>query len=173
MSLETRLSDLATRMGTEAKALRTLLNNNAGDNSSLATDIKTNIVAAINELHTELDSLAASAGAGINDASSSSTTETWSIDKITSELQQVVSDLTNGAPAALDTLDELAAALGDDANFAATVTSGLSSRVRFDAAQPLTLPQQAQARANTGSQSAAEVGDTDQNLVTIFETALT
>lgn len=32
-----------------------------------------------------------------------------------------------GAPAALDTLDELAAALGDDANYAATVTNSLAS----------------------------------------------
>jgi hypothetical protein len=37
-------------------------------------------------------------------------------------------NLTNGAPGALDTLDELAAALGDDANFAATVTTALGNR---------------------------------------------
>lgn len=37
-------------------------------------------------------------------------------------LQQSLSDLTNGAPGALDTLNELAAALGDDPNFAATIT---------------------------------------------------
>ena len=34
-----------------------------------------------------------------------------------------------GAPAALDTLDELAAALNDDANFASTVTTSLNARV--------------------------------------------
>jgi hypothetical protein len=37
--------------------------------------------------------------------------------------------LINSAPGALDTLDELAAALGDDANFAATVTAALNNRV--------------------------------------------
>ena len=36
-----------------------------------------------------------------------------------------VSALLTGAPAALNTLDELAAALGDDANFASTVTTSL------------------------------------------------
>ena len=36
-----------------------------------------------------------------------------------------VNALLTGAPAALDTLDELAAALGDDANFASTVTTSL------------------------------------------------
>lgn len=40
-------------------------------------------------------------------------------------LQQTLNDLTNGAPGALDTLNELAAALGDDPNFSATVLSML------------------------------------------------
>jgi hypothetical protein len=38
----------------------------------------------------------------------------------------VASYIVNGAPGALDTLDELAAALGDDANFATTVTNALA-----------------------------------------------
>lgn len=37
-----------------------------------------------------------------------------------------VANLVASSPAALDTLDELAAALGDDANFAATVTAALA-----------------------------------------------
>jgi hypothetical protein len=40
-----------------------------------------------------------------------------------------VNALLAGAPAALNTLDELAAALGDDANFAATVTTNLGLKV--------------------------------------------
>lgn len=40
-----------------------------------------------------------------------------------------LSSLVAGAPAALDTLDELAAALGDDANFASTVTTALAGKV--------------------------------------------
>lgn len=40
--------------------------------------------------------------------------------------------ILNGAPGALDTLDELAAALGDDANFAATVTSSLAGKQPLD-----------------------------------------
>lgn len=39
-----------------------------------------------------------------------------------------ISNLVASAPAALDTLDELAQALGDDANFATTVTNSLSSK---------------------------------------------
>jgi hypothetical protein len=40
-----------------------------------------------------------------------------------------VNALLSGAPAALNTLDELAAALGDDANFAASVTTSLGLKV--------------------------------------------
>lgn len=39
-----------------------------------------------------------------------------------------ITDIVGSAPSALDTLDELAAALGDDANFAATVTSSLAGK---------------------------------------------
>ena len=42
-----------------------------------------------------------------------------------SYVDSTVSDLVNGAPGALDTLNELANALGDDSNFAATMTTSL------------------------------------------------
>lgn len=45
-----------------------------------------------------------------------------------------ISTVVAGAPAALDTLDELAAALGDDANFAATVTTALGTKSKGFAA---------------------------------------
>ena len=44
----------------------------------------------------------------------------------TAYVETAVSNLVSAAPAALDTLDELAAALGDDANFATTVTDSLA-----------------------------------------------
>jgi microcystin-dependent protein len=40
-------------------------------------------------------------------------------------VDQAIAALIDGAPAALDTLNELAAALGDDANYAATITTAL------------------------------------------------
>ncbi len=49
-----------------------------------------------------------------------------------SDVANAVNDVINAAPTALDTLDELAAALGDDANFATTITNlitGVSDRV--------------------------------------------
>lgn len=46
----------------------------------------------------------------------------------TAFVQAAVIALINAAPGALDTLDELAAALGDDANFAATITAALAGK---------------------------------------------
>lgn len=43
-------------------------------------------------------------------------------------VDEAVANLVNSAPEALNTLDELAAALGDDANFATTVTNQIASK---------------------------------------------
>jgi hypothetical protein len=46
----------------------------------------------------------------------------------TSYVTTQINNLINGAPGLLDTLDELAAALGDDANFASTITTSIAGR---------------------------------------------
>lgn len=48
---------------------------------------------------------------------------------VNAAIAAAIDALIAGAPGALDTLNELAAALGDDANFAATVTNSLSGKV--------------------------------------------
>ena len=48
---------------------------------------------------------------------------------ITTYVDTQVANLVNSAPEALNTLDELAAALGNDANFATTVTNQIASKV--------------------------------------------
>ena len=154
MSLETRIVALAQAVGTDVKALTVA----QGSLSALNTTTKTSLVAAINELMT----LIGSAGASIDDgAGNGNTAVTWSADKIFDSIEAaktaVKNDLINGAGAALDTLNELAAALGNDPSFAATIATEIANRVRFDAAQTLTSPQQAQARTNIGAASAADV----------------
>lgn len=172
MSLQNRLTDLATRIATECKALRTLINGNAADLSSLTTTAKGNLVAALNEVKALAES-AAGGGVAINDAATAPTT-TWSSSKITDEIAGALTALTAGAPGALDTLEELAAALGDDADFAGTVTTALSNRVRVDtAAQGLTGPQQGNARTNIGAMAATDIGDPETNFVTTFNAGLT
>ena len=62
-----------------------------------------------------------------------------------------VSGVVDSAPSALNTLNELAAALGDDANFSSTTTTALGNRLRVDtASQGLTGTQQANAITNLG-----------------------
>jgi hypothetical protein len=67
-----------------------------------------------------------------------------------------INNLVAGAPGLLDTLDELAAALGDDANFATTTATSLGNRLRIDiGTQGLTSTQQGYGRANLGLGTAA------------------
>lgn len=158
MSLETQITTLVTAIGTDIKALRAA----DGNLSTLTTTDKSSLVAALNELKTLIG---AGGGATINDSSAVSTTQTWSAAKSTAAIAAAVSALVNGAGSTLDTLNELAAALGNDPNYAATIATALGNRVRFDAAQTLTAPQQAQACANIG------VGDPAHNFVTDYTAA--
>lgn len=60
------------------------------------------------------------------------------ISAMNSQITDAVAALVNSSPSALDTLNELAAALGSDPNFAASVNSSLASRMRYFAQnQPL------------------------------------
>lgn len=161
-TLETRLITLAQAIGADIKTLTI----KQGDLTALSTTAKTSLVAAINELAAALPS----AGVDIDDLSGDgATTVTWSADKIFDTIEAakaaVKNDLTAGASTALDTLNELATALGNDPAFAATIATALTKRVRFDAAQTLTLIEQQQACANIG------VGDPDHNFVTEYAAA--
>lgn len=49
--------------------------------------------------------------------------------EMTTAISAAISVLTTGAPGTLDTLDELAAALGDDPNFATTLTNLIATKV--------------------------------------------
>jgi len=153
MSLQTNITDLATRVATECKALRVLINGNAADLSSLTTTAKGSLLQAVNELQAEI----ASAGA-INDTGTS-TTSAWSSSHTQSQINAAVtqakSDLVNGAPTALDTLNELAAALADNDSEVAAITTSLSNN------------------ATAVSNLSTAVGDTGANFVTTFEAGLT
>ena len=161
-TLQTRLTDLATRVATECKTLRTLINSNQIDLSSLNTTNKTNLVSAINELKGSLDNMSTVI---IND-SSNTTSVTWSASKISTEITNAINGIINGSASALDTLAELANALGNDANFSTSVTTALSNRLRFDAAQTLTTAQVTQACTNLG------IGEPNTDFVTVFNTGL-
>ena len=56
----------------------------------------------------------------------------------------------DSSPAALDTLNELAASLGDDANFAATMTTALSTKLEVGASVTYSTAQKTFANVNLG-----------------------
>lgn len=171
MSLATNIQNLATRLGTEFKAVRAYILTQTGDLTTLTTSAKTNLVSALNELKSDVDAAASSGGAAINDAGTSTAT-VWSSSRTSDAITVAVGDLIGGAPDALNTLEELAARLGDDADAMASITAALANRVRVDAAQAFTTQQQDQARFNIGAASSADLGDPATNFVTTFEAGL-
>ena len=50
--------------------------------------------------------------------------------------------------------------------------AAVNNRVRFDAAQSLTVSEQLQARSNIGAVAASDVGNTDTDFVAVFVGAL-
>ena len=94
----------------------------------------------------------------------------------TGYVDTAVANVIDSAPGALDTLNELAAALGDDANYASTTTTALSNRLRIDTnAQGLTSTQKSNAITNLGLSTVATSGSyTDlsntSNVVTLSGT---
>jgi hypothetical protein len=145
LSLQTRINDLITAIGTDIKQLRTwITGSSSGDLTGLNTTSKVSVVSAINEVNT---------AALANATPAASTTVPGKIeiatlaevgtgtDAVRAVTPQGVKQETDavkaailgaGVPAALDTLDELAAALADDANYAATITTALSNKQPLD-----------------------------------------
>lgn len=186
MALQTRLGDLITSIGTDYKTFRTWMFGSAtGTLASLTTTDKSSLVAAINEVQSEV-------GAGGTQPDASETTkgivELATLAEVatgTDTARAVTAAgvrqervalkaeiLGAGVPAALDTLDELAAALADDANFAATTTTALGNRLRVDtAAQGLTGTQQSNGRTNLDVYSKSELGNPETDLVALYTAA--
>lgn len=168
MSLVTNITNLTTRVATEIKALRTLVNGNAADLSALTTTNKTNLVASLNELQSAINAI------DLTDLISDTTTgteTTWSSTKIDTAISTAVSALVDGAPGVLDTLNELAAALGDDADFATSISNSIALKadlVHTHVVGDVTGLQ----TALDGKVASGDVGDTTTNYVTTFEAGL-
>ena len=159
MSLQSQLQSLITSIATDIKALLA----NQGNLTTLNTTTKTNLVAALNELKSSINSIDLTAL--ISDSTASSTSKTYSIDKINSQISAAVSALVAGAPTALDTLNELATAIASDEAGIAGLVTAVGNRIRFDSSQSLTSPQQIQACQNIG------VGDPTTDLAAAYATA--
>ena len=161
MSLVTQLNSLITRVGTEFKTVYSQI----GPLTSLATSDKSSLVAAVNEVRSYATSL-------IDDTTSSSTTKVWSASKSTAAILQAKNDILGGVGAAYDTLQEIVTQLQSDESTITGILTSVGNRLRFDAAQTLTGPQQTQGQSNLGVYSTAQIGDPTTDFVSAFNAAL-
>ena len=89
-----------------------------------------------------------------DDLTSNSDTKVPTQQSVKAYVDSEVSGIVSSAPAALNTLNELAEALGDDAAFSTTVSTALGNRVRTDtASQGLSSAEKSNARTNIDAAS--------------------
>ncbi|EIU7198913.1 MULTISPECIES: hypothetical protein [Pseudomonas aeruginosa group] len=162
MSLATRIESLVIRVAQEFNDVRA----KTGNLANLTTTDKSNLVAAINELKAAVVS-----SSEIDDANIA-ISSTYSSSKIVTLLDALKSEILGGADAAYDTLLEIQQLLQNGTTGLDALLAAVNNRVRFDAAQTLSAPEQAQARSNIGAVAASDVGDTDTDFVAVFEGAL-
>lgn len=162
MSLTTRIESLVIRVAQEFNDVRA----KTGNLANLTTTDKSNLVAAINELKSAVVSSVA-----IDDGQITTST-TYSSSKIITLLDALKSEILGGADAAYDTLVEIQQLLQNGTSGLDALLAAVNNRVRFDAAQTLTVPEQTQARSNIGAVAASDVGNTDTDFVAVFEGAL-
>ncbi|HDR3117525.1 hypothetical protein [Pseudomonas aeruginosa] len=163
MSLATRIESLVIRVAQEFNDVRA----RTGNLADLTTTDKSNLVAAINELKAAVVS-----SSEIDDANIA-ISSTYSSSKIVTLLDALKSEILGGADAAYDTLLEIQQLLQNGTTGLDALLAAVNNRVRFDAAQTLTAPEQVQARSNIGAVAVSDVGDTDTDFVAVFEGALT
>lgn len=150
-----RITELAQAIAQDIRELKST----QGLLDSLSTTSKVSLVDAINELY-----LSISSASGIDDNTENAIT-TWSSTKIKESINTAISELINGSDSALDTLKELADALGSDANFAVTLAEQMGKRVRVDESQMFTTTEQLTACTNIG------IGNPDTDLLSVYTTA--
>ena len=162
MSLATRIESLVIRVAQEFNDVRA----KAGNLANLTTTDKSNLVAAINELQ------AAVVSSAVIDDAQIATTSTYSSNKIVSLLDALKTEILGGADAAYDTLVEIQQLLQNGTSGLDALLAAVNNRVRFDAAQTLTVIEQQQARSNIGAVALTAIGDADTDFVAVFEGAL-
>lgn len=128
-----------------------------GKPTSFTPSSHSHSIAQITGLQTALDAKAPLASPALTGSPTAPTatvgTNTTQI-ATTAFVAAAIGALIDAAPGALDTLNELAAALGDDPNFATTVTNALAGKL--SAASNLSdLPNKATSRSNLGLGSMA------------------
>lgn len=145
MSIVQLVNLFATAVGLDYKTLAANLQtaiDNTGDLSLLTSADKSSVVNALNSIKSEIDAIPGTDYA-----------------QIQTMIDSGLAGLVNGAPDALNTLNEIALALSEDQAALDGILQSLAKRVRVDAPQAFTEVEKAQGRENVGAASAEEVGD--------------
>lgn len=149
MALIDSLKSFAQKVGQDMG----LINNKIGDVAALTTTDKTSLVSAVNEVKSNLSNL----DLGVDEVA----VGTIATAKAKEEIDKIVA----GAPAAFDTLKELADAVQSGSTTAQAVATKLNTRLSFGETQTLTAQQKLMAGNNLG------IGDVTVNLLAVYTTA--
>lgn len=141
------LNALATAIGIDYKTLSASIGDTItkqGDLTLLQGTQKSNLVAALEELRTNVG-----------------TVQSQIIDAPTIQgmIDTGLNGIVDGAPDALNTLNEIAAALAEDDSVFDSILLSLAKRVRVDAAQNFTEVEKEMGRSNIGAAKQVDVGD--------------
>ena len=129
-TITTNLNNEITRATNKENAITTNLNNEIARAKKAESDEATRAKNAESKLTTDLTNevtRAKSEESKINTALNNVYTKTETFSK--SEVTQKIQDIVGAAPAALDTLQEIAKSLNNDSDFAGTITNELSKKV--------------------------------------------
>lgn len=164
-----RLTPILAQIGLDIKSVKDaneLLASKQGDISTLSTDETSSIVAALNEVDAKVKGIDLSS---LIDDTTESADTTWSSAKIVAEMDAAVQKVIGGAPEALDTLKELAAAFNDNPDIINNIMTIIGNVVRVDIAQTFTSEQKERGRTNIGAASATDVTQLATNVGPIDE----
>lgn len=181
MSLQIKIGDLITAIGTDMKGLRVFITGSStGTLAGLSTTDKSSLVNAINEVKASSTGAPASATTTVQGVvelatNTEATTGTDTTRAVTpSGLAAAVSaglnSLVNAAPGTLDTLGEIATALIADEGTAATLATTVGTKMA-KASNLSDLNNVITARTNLDVYSKTELGNPETDLAALYATA--
>lgn len=91
---------------------------------------------------------------------------------VAAAVEEGLADFVGAAPELLRSLADFAAAIGNDPNFAATISAQMNQRLRVDIDQQLTATQKQRARANLGLDEVDNTSDVNKPVPALVQDAL-
>ncbi|AIU89081.1 phage tail protein [Pectobacterium odoriferum] len=150
------LQELANALGNDPHFSTTVVNAIADVKTDVAN--KLNAHASILDAHPQYAPKASPAFTGTPTAPTAASGTNDTQLATTAFVKAAVAALVNGSPAALDTLQELATALGNDPNFSTTVLNALAGKLAKDQ-NGADIPDKSQFRQNLGLSNVMMAGD--------------